>query len=220
MKFTEKLLERNLDLWDGYLEHPFVKGIAEGDLDIDHFRYYMIQDYIYLFDYVKVFSLGLAKCTSFEDQNLMSASIAGVLWEIDNVHKKYMERIGITKEEIENLPVHIDNTSYTKYMLYCGYDGDYFDVLMAILSCVWSYNYIAEKINDKDPNAKNHEFYGQWVESYISEEFRAMKEGLVQRVDELAKEVSEKQLEKAHTIFINCSIYEMQFWEMAVARER
>lgn len=218
MKFTDELLEQNLDLWEGYLKHPFVKGIAEGDLNIDHFRYYMIQDYIYLFDYVKVFSLGLVKCDSFEDQNLMSGSIAGVLWEVENVHKKYMERIGISEDEIENTPVHIDNTSYTKYMLYCGYEGDYFDILMAILSCVWSYHYIAEKINGKDPKAKEHEFYGQWISSYISDEFRSLKEGLVQRANELAKEVSKKQLEKAHKIFRNCSIYEMQFWEMAIKR--
>lgn len=215
MKFTERLLEQNLDLWEGYLEHPFVKGIAEGNLVIEKFKYYMIQDYIYLFDYVKVFSLGLAKGESFKDLEIMSGSISAVLWEIENVHKVYMERIGITEEEVESMEAHLDNTAYTKYMLYSGYEGDYFDVLMAILSCAWSYNYIAEYINNENSEAKNHEFYGQWISSYISEEFREMNRVIAEKVNELAKEMSAKKLLKGNKIFRNCSLFEMRFWDKA-----
>ena len=218
MKFTEELLKENQSIWDGYLTHPFVQGIAQGNLEMNHFRYYMIQDYHYLFDYVKVFALGVAKSTTFEQQKLMSDSIAGVLWEIENVHEKYMKRLGITPQEIEEIPPHLENTSYTKYMLYCGYEGDYFDILMAILSCVWSYHYIAEHIEKENSKAKEHEFYGQWISSYISKEFSLLKESLVQKVDELANDLSPTQLSKAHTIFRNCSLYEMKFWDQALSQ--
>ena len=61
MTMTERLLEATKEIWDGYNETPFVKGIADGSLDHEKFKYYMIQDYLYLLDYTKVFSIGTAK---------------------------------------------------------------------------------------------------------------------------------------------------------------
>ena len=63
MTMTERLLEATKEIWAGYNEKPFVKGIADGSLDHDKFKYYMIQDYLYLIDYTKVFSIGAAKST-------------------------------------------------------------------------------------------------------------------------------------------------------------
>ena len=58
MTMTERLLEATKEIWDGYNKTPFVKGIADGSLDHEKFKYYMIQDYLYLLDYTKVFSIG------------------------------------------------------------------------------------------------------------------------------------------------------------------
>ena len=44
MTMTERLLEATKEIWDGYNETPFVKGIADGSLDHEKFKYYMIQD--------------------------------------------------------------------------------------------------------------------------------------------------------------------------------
>ena len=54
MTMTERLLEATKEIWAGYNEKPFVKGIADGSLDHDKFKYYMIQDYLYLIDYTIV----------------------------------------------------------------------------------------------------------------------------------------------------------------------
>lgn len=61
MKLSEKLYLSAKEIWDSYYEHPFIKGIGEGSLDINKFKYYMIQDYLYLLDYTKVFALGVIK---------------------------------------------------------------------------------------------------------------------------------------------------------------
>ena len=57
MKFSEVLFSEVKKIWDGYLEHPFVKGIGEGTLDKEKFKNYLIQDYLYLKDYAKVFAI-------------------------------------------------------------------------------------------------------------------------------------------------------------------
>ena len=42
MKLTERLYKSVADIWQGYLEQPFVKELGEGTLDAEKFRFYMI----------------------------------------------------------------------------------------------------------------------------------------------------------------------------------
>ena len=67
MKFSEQLLEKLQPIWRKNHSHPFVKGIGAGTLDQEKFRFYMIQDYLYLIDYSKLFALGAVKATDLED---------------------------------------------------------------------------------------------------------------------------------------------------------
>ena len=43
MKLADRLYKTTEQLWNSYLEHPFVSGIADGSLDLDKFRFYMIK---------------------------------------------------------------------------------------------------------------------------------------------------------------------------------
>ena len=66
MKTTERLMNAAKDIWQAYNEHPFVLGIQNGTLDKEKFRFYIIQDYLYLEEYAKVFAVGVAKAKSLE----------------------------------------------------------------------------------------------------------------------------------------------------------
>ena len=50
MKLTDELYESVKDIWEGYHSHPFIQEMRAGTLPIEKFRYYMIQDYIYLYE--------------------------------------------------------------------------------------------------------------------------------------------------------------------------
>lgn len=61
MRFTERLRRAAEPIWQGYFTHPFVTGIGDGSLSVEKFRFFLLQDYLYLYDYAKVFALGLLK---------------------------------------------------------------------------------------------------------------------------------------------------------------
>ena len=84
MKLTEILYEDVKDIWDGYLKHPFVSGIGDGSLSIERFRFYMLQDYLYLYDYARVYALGIVKSREPEMMQFFSQALlkAGVSFAI------------------------------------------------------------------------------------------------------------------------------------------
>lgn len=215
MTMTERLLEATKEIWAGYNEKPFVKGIADGSLDHDKFKYYMIQDYLYLIDYTKVFSIGAAKSTDLAFMHLFAGYTHSILDGEMDIHRAYMERLGITREEAEQTPVALDNLSYTSYMLRIAYEGGAPEAAAAILSCALSYEWIAKKIAADRPDADKHPFYGEWIRGYASESYHKENEVLVEWMNRLAEDLSEKQKKHLVDIFVACSRYEAAFWDMA-----
>ena len=113
MTITERLLSSVQEIWAGYPTHPFVMGIGDGSLDQEKFRYYMIQDYLYLIDYTRVFAVGVAKAKDLSVMKLFAASTHTILDGEMDIHRTYMKRLGISLDEAENTPVALDNRSYT-----------------------------------------------------------------------------------------------------------
>ena len=83
MKTSERLLNASKTIWDAYNEHPFVLGIQNGTLERDKFRYYIMQDFLYLKDYAKTYAVGVAKAKSVETVVLLSHKKADSYIHID-----------------------------------------------------------------------------------------------------------------------------------------
>ena len=146
MTTTERLLRAAEPIWAGYHTHPFVRGIRDGTLDREKFRFYMIQDYRYLVEYSKVFAVGIAKGTRLEVMQLFASYIQAILNEEMNIHNAYVGLLNITQEELDAAPMTLENRSYTAYMLAQAYAGGEAEVLTAILSCAVSYEEIGRRM--------------------------------------------------------------------------
>lgn len=215
MTTTERLLNATRDIWETYNDHPFVCGIADGSLDKEKFKFYMIQDYLYLIDYARVFALGVAKARDAQTMRLFAGYVHQILDGEMDIHKGYMQRLGITTEEAEGAALSLDNISYTAYMLRVANEEGPAEIAAAILSCALSYEHIAKKIVAENPAAADHPFYGEWVRGYADPGYAASNEVLVALTERLTAGYSEAQLGHLTEIFIACSRYEGAFWDMA-----
>lgn len=213
--FTEELRQAAEDIWASYHEHPFVRELGDGTLPLEKFRFFMIQDYLYLFEYARLFALGVAKSGGRKWMRMFSGMEHSTLDGEMNIHRSYMQRLGITEEELDATKVSLANLSYTNYMLAVGYRGDALDILTAVLACAWSYREIAAEILRRNPEAAGHELYGEWIRGYVSEGYRTIVEENLAGVNELAMGITEERRQYLKEVFVNCSRYEAGFWDMA-----
>lgn len=214
ISFSARLHEAAAPIWEACLHHPFVTGIGDGTLSVEKFQYFMLQDYLYLFDYAKVFALGVVKA---QDRGLMqtfSQNVESILNGEMNIHRAYMQRLGITEEQVSAVKSALDNISYTHYMMAVADMGGPAEIVAAILACSWSYAEIGQALA-QIPGAAEHPFYGEWIQSYASEEYDAMNQALIALMDTLAEGATEEQLSYLETVFVNCSRYELGFWDMS-----
>lgn len=214
MKTTDRLLAATKEIWESYNTHPFVLGIQDGTLEKEKFRYYIMQDFLYLKDYAKTFAVGVAKAKSVETANLFAQYIAVMNGELD-VHSGYMGRFSVTQDEIDSMKPSLDNLSYTSYMLRVAYEEGEAEILAAILSCAYSYEVIAKKMVANAPDSINDSFYGDWIKGYVSEDYAAGNVVLLDTLNALTEHYTEPQLTHLVDVFVACSRYELAFWQMS-----
>ncbi len=214
MKTSEKLLKAVEPIWESYYTHPFIKGIQDGSLSKEKFKYYMVQDYLYLLEYVKVFALGVQKGRDEKTMaffaNMLNLTLNGEL----EVHRGYLAELGVSADELYNAPVELDNLSYTSYMIAVGQNGTIADVLVAVAACAVSYGYIGRYIAENGGDIK-HEFYGGWIQAYSAKEYQDSENELLAMIDEACECISDKEYKHLEEVMINCSKYEYLFWDFA-----
>lgn len=211
---SARLHDAAAPVWEACLRHPFVTGIGDGTLDMEKFRYFMLQDYLYLFDYARVFALGVVKARDPELMRVFAANVDAILGGEMKIHRAYMKRLDITEEQVFSIKPALANLSYTNYMLSVAQTGGPMEIVASILACSWSYAEIGQALA-AIPGAAEHPFYGEWIRGYASEEYTATNQALIELMDSLAADAGEEQLAYLTDVFVNCSRYELGFWDMA-----
>ena len=214
MTVSQRLREAARPIWDRCLTHPFVTGIGDGTLPAGKFQYFMLQDYLYLFDYARVFALGVVKARDAALMRTFAQNVDAILGGEMNIHRAYMERLGISEAQVLAVKPALDNLSYTHYMLSVAERGGPAEIAAAILACSWSYAEIGQTLA-KIPGAAEHPFYGEWIQGYASRDYDATNRALIELMDRLAAGAPEEELKYLEEIFVNCSRYELGFWDMA-----
>ncbi len=211
---STRLHDAAAPVWEACLRHPFVTGIGDGTLDMEKFRYFMLQDYLYLFDYARVFALGVVKARDPELMRVFAANVDAILGGEMKIHRAYMKRLDITEEQVFAVKPALANLSYTNYMLSVAQTGGPMEIVASILACSWSYAEIGQVLA-AIPGAAEHPFYGEWIRGYASEEYASTNQALIELMDTLAADAGEEQLAYLTDVFVNCSRYELGFWDMA-----
>lgn len=213
-QFSDRIFKRIEPVWDAYLDHPFVKGIGEGNLDVEKFKHYMKQDYVYLIEYSRVFAIGASKAKDLKAMTIFANLLHGTMnFEMD-LHREYAKQFGISNEELEATEPSATMTAYTSYMLNKAQIGGVENATAAVLACAWSYNFIGKKLAEW-PGALEHELYGNWVQMYSSEGFTKLANECIEMINEMAEGKPERELKELEEIVVQTSYFEYMFWDMA-----
>lgn len=214
MTFSEALKKQCLPIWEKNHQHPFVQELGKGTLDPAKFRFYMVQDYLYLIEYAKVFAIGAVKANDLDTMGKFAALLHGTLHEEMELHRQYAARFGITREELEGAEPSPVTLAYTHYMLHAAQNGTIADVAAAVLPCAWSYWEIGKSLSQID-GAADHDLYGDWVKMYSSEEFGQLAAWCIELLDHHAEGRSDAEKQRLKDIFLNTTRFEYLFWDMA-----
>ncbi|MBD1381886.1 thiaminase II [Metabacillus arenae] len=214
--FAEKCRIHSNKWWQESFNHPFVKGIGDGTLSLEAFKYYVLQDSYYLSNFAKVQSYAGAMADDLHTTNRMAAHAQGTYEAELSLHREFSELLGISKEEVEQFEPSPTAYAYTSHMYRSVLSGKIGEVIAALLPCYWLYLEVGEHLKTCTPSEP---IFQQWIAAYNGDWFRELVEEQIQRLNELAEAASEKERRRMMDNFYKSSYYEYQFWQMAYTQE-
>lgn len=212
MAFTDELYAAAKSTWDAQLEHPFVKGIADGSLDEEYFKRWVLQDYRYLEEFARVFAWAAAKADNLASMGWYAAVLDLTLNTEMELHRQYGARFGLTPQDLEAAPMWPTTRAYTDFLVRTAADGDMADLVAALLPCAWGYVYIARAMAEGGAPADRR--YADWIVQYTSDEFAEAVDWLKTEMNRLAEGASAEKRRRLIDLFVLSSRYEWLFWEM------
>lgn len=217
MKFTDTLRQQADGIWEANFDHPFVRGIGDGSLEEEKFKFYLTQDYVYLKDFCRFLAIAVAKSHDLDSMGRFSDLLQVTLKVEMDLHRSICRDFGISSEELEKTEPAPNCLGYSSYLLRVSYEGDMSDVLAALLPCEWGYVEIATRLKAK--GLPEHPHYAKWIETYSSQEFRELTDSIKDLFNDLSKGSSPDKLNRLQGIFNFSSRWERLFWDMAWKRQ-
>ncbi|SHI85149.1 thiaminase II [Lutispora thermophila] len=213
MTFMEETLAQVLPIWDRCVEAPFVQEVKKGTLPMEKFKHYMIQDSIYLKYYARVYGKAIYHSSTLKDIQMFYSALCFVTDTESAVRLSYLNRFGLTDSDIEDIEPFPENKNYIDFMMDIADNGDICEMLMAVLPCMLSYNYIFRKIA-AEPESKGS-IYRDFIEDYANERYVASCRLWSDFADEKCAALSDDRKKKLAAIFEKASLLELDFWNMS-----
>ena len=219
MSFSRELKTKASKVWEEGYRHPFVQELGMGTLDREKFKFYLLQDYLYLLQYAKVFAIGAIKSDTEELMTRFSTIQYSILANEMNIHREYMTGFGITREEALSVKPSLFNNAYTANMIAIGQTGGLAELIAAVFPCAWTYADYAKRLKDQYADTLNKNFYKTWIENYSNAEFSDSFEWFYDTLDDLVSNMTDKQRVKIAEIFVSSVEFEYLFWDMAYKQQ-
>jgi thiaminase/transcriptional activator TenA len=200
MSLSAELREIGRPLLGAQLAHPTVAGIARGDLPEPVFRSWLEQDYLFLLDYVRVFSRLAWQAPDGHVGDLVD--LAHATWHEElKLHRSLSADFGADLDGAKKGPA---CEVYTSFLLASA--ADYGEGLAALYPCMWGYATLGQSLAENPPREPR---YRAWVDTYADPEFAALGDRIAEMIDEAAPSP-----DRAKELFRQGMAHELAFWDV------
>jgi thiaminase/transcriptional activator TenA len=213
---TKRLWDSIGGTYQAILEHPFIQGLTSGSLPSDAFRFYVVQDALYLTEYAKALAVCAARSPHTEAVKMFGEHAAGAIAVERQLHESFFADFGLSEEQVRSTEMAPTNLAYTSYLLASTHQGGFPEALGAVLPCYWIYWEVGKTLLEAGSPTPQ---YQQWIETYGGEEFAEVVRAVLALADEVSADLPDAETAKVTRRFQTTARYEWMFWDMGYRME-
>lgn len=214
--FTDELWTGVRPIYAETLEHPFLKGLADGSLPRSRFEYYLIQDTHYLRTFSKVLSVLAAKSPRDDWGAILNEHAISSLQAERELHESLLGSYGVSAERAANTPIAPTAYAYMNHLLAVAHQRPFAEGLAAVLPCYWVYWEVGKELHKQGSKDAG---YQKWIDQYAGEEFGGAVRQVLEMMNAEAAHLDARSREAVKQNFRTSTRYEWMFWDMAWREE-
>jgi thiaminase/transcriptional activator TenA len=177
VSLARRLWTDSADLAAAALDHPFVRGLADGSLPRERFAGYVAQDAFFLQAFARGYAMAVVRSPDRAGLEAFADLLAGVREEL-RLHDGYAARWGIDLAGVEPAPA---TSAYTDFLLATAATGGLGETCAAMTPCMRLYAFLGRSLAGRAA-----EPYAEWVTTYADPGFEALAATLEELLDTYA----------------------------------
>ena len=177
MSLSQELWEGSAEIAESCLQHPFVRGLADGTLPPQRYAKFIAQDAFFLDVFARGYAAGVFRAPDHDGRRVWHELQNGVFEEL-KLHAAASAELGIDLARVTPLQA---TRAYTDFLLANALSGTLGELVAAMAPCMRLYCHLGSRLAAEGHPAHR---YTTWIETYASPEFAdlvARIEGLMDR---------------------------------------
>jgi len=212
MRFSEEAWQETAALRAAIHRLPFNRELAAGTLSAERFRFYILQDAIYLGDYARVLALAAVKAPDAATQQTFGHSSVEAIAVERALHGRYLAEFGVAPEAVAAAEPMPDCLAYTSYLIATAHQQPWPVLVAALLPCFWIYWDVAQAIT-REATTQNP--YRAWIDTYTDPRFGEAVRQVIAIADRAADTETAAARRAMLAAFARSARYEYLFWDGA-----
>ncbi len=215
MRATDLLQHSVQDDWNAATDHPFCKALADGSLSQDRMRWYLVQDYKFIDQFVRLLATAIAHAPTLAD-GVPAAQFLGLVTSDENTYfLRSFEALRVSEDD-RNAPAAPATRAFQTLMTKARLSGRYEQMLAVLVVAEWSYLTWATRYANYDPELPF--WFSEWIDLHSGEGFDAVVAYLRGQLDSIWPELDDQQRADATAMFQQAVACERAFFDAAWER--
>ena len=167
-------------LWEEGFNKPFIQKLVDGSLSNELFEQYLFQDVFYLEKYVELCELALTKADNEKEREVLYSLI-----EFSGLVELQTRFDFFNCKNDDNKELFFETKQYINFIMSFSEDEDNFKLMVVLMNCMLSYNYIFTKAEI---------FYKKCIE-YLNERYQDISDYDKNELFKIFEKATEYELE-------------------------
>ena len=210
IKFSEEVRSYGEPYWSAATDHVFIQEMVSGELSLEAFSHYLIQDYAFFRHFTDL----IAHAIVYAPEMAQVHHLSGFLSDITDGENDYFIRsfaeLGVTEEQYLNPQLNPVMQRFADVISKAIKQG-YHDCLMVLLCAEWVYWSWGDKYRDQQPKAF---YFAEWLQLHNNSDFAAFVSWLRSEADRLSTLDNAEQA-RLKEVFRSCCQLEEEFFTYA-----
>ena len=200
--------------WNAYVHHPWIDAIIRGDLDIERFKFFLVQDLPYLADFARVYFLGFAKLKpaelrAFRPFLQLLAGYDEGKWE-----EELLVQIGCSDYSTDRWAASKSREGYMNHLVRVAHEGTALETLVAMLPCSMGFAELGERCHGLDLS-KHSAPYQRWLGLYSRPFQRQQVTAIIDGLEFCASTATEAELAALERVFLRSVQHQIHVFDAA-----
>lgn len=211
MRASTQLKQDNLENWTKATNHAFTTELSKNSLCLDKMRLYLVQDYTFIDNFVRLASCAIYSAPSLSDR-LPLAHFLGIIAGPENTYfQESFDILKVPKEKIENPILLKPSSDFQALMLKAAKSGEYANMIAVLCVAEWVYLSWAQPFV-KDVDSLPF-YFKEWIILHSGEYFESVVEHLRTQLDTAFNTADAKKQESIKEYFSQAVLLEKQFFD-------